>query len=171
MGNKAKRKFSHQQIVHLAVKMIRILQDFHGEGLIHRDIKPDNIVFGAGDNKDQIYLIDYGMVKMIRRDGKHIEFREDKNLVGTIRFSSISANAGKEQGRKDDMEAFGYVLVYLAKQQLPWQDAGWDLKPKQRFEKILEIKENTLVADLCEGLPNEILRYMEYCRNLMFNDK
>ena len=53
---------------------VGILEDFHGEGLIHRDIKPDNIVFGAGDNKDQIYLIDYGMVKLIRRDGKHIEW-------------------------------------------------------------------------------------------------
>ena len=39
---------------------------------------------------------------------------DDKDkCVGTEKFMSIAANSGKEQGRKDDLECFGYVLVEL----------------------------------------------------------
>merc|ERR1712048_115603 len=83
----------------------------------------------------------------------HIAFREDKEqCVGTEKFMSIAANSGNEQGRKDDLESFGYVLVELGtERKLPWEDYPGIHKDKgkQRFEKKLGIRQNVKVEDLC----------------------
>ena len=86
---------------------------------------------------------------------------------------SINANNGKEQGRKDDMESFGYTLLDLLMKKLPWVDTKeikYAKTNKERFEKTLEIKQN-VVDTLCDGLPKEFSEYMKYCRNLKFEEE
>ena len=41
-------------------------------------------------------------------------------VFGSMAYSSINANVGYEQSRRDDLESFGYILIYLAKKVLPW---------------------------------------------------
>ncbi len=60
--------------------MIDLLQKFHSKGLIHCDIKPDNILIG--DKKinsksiNQLYLIDYGISqKYLDEDGNHLPLK------------------------------------------------------------------------------------------------
>merc|ERR1712178_203221 len=118
------RKLNDHQLADVAVQLINLLKDFHGQNLLHRDIKPENILFGTGENKHKLYLIDYGLAKLFIKNGQHIKMTDDKDrCVGTEKFMSIAANSGKEQGRKDDLESFGYVLVELGTQRtLPWVD-------------------------------------------------
>lgn len=47
----------------------------HSKGFIHRDIKPENFVIGNDENKDIIYLLDYGLSNMYIKNKKHIEFK------------------------------------------------------------------------------------------------
>ena len=103
----------------------------------------------------------------------HIPYRADKDLVGTIRFCSINANAGCEQSPRDDLEGLAYTLIYLAKGSLPWQKYPGIHKdmPKERYEKILNIKKETKVEDLCSGLPKEFEEFLNYCRKLEFEEK
>lgn len=102
--------------------MVKRIEKVHEERLIHRDIKPDNFLIGGTDlNKDHIYIIDFGLAKTFRdSDGKHIPYRDGKNLTGTARYASISTHKGKEQSRRDDLECIGHVLLYFIKGALPW---------------------------------------------------
>ena len=87
---------------------------------------------------------------------------------------SIAANSGKEQGRKDDLEAVGYVLVYLARGQLPWEKEQLLANCKSQkeiFEKVLEMKEKTSMKELCKDLPDEIFQYLNYCKQLSFEEE
>ncbi|MBW4633830.1 MAG: protein kinase [Iphinoe sp. HA4291-MV1] len=56
--------WSENQVVGLLLEVLDILKFVHSQGVIHRDIKPDNIIRRAPDNK--IVLVDFGAVKQLR---------------------------------------------------------------------------------------------------------
>ena len=65
---------------------------------------------GRGSDRNKVFLIDFGLAKRFMKNGKHIENREDvDSVVGTLRYLSADAQAGKEQGRKDDLESLVMV--------------------------------------------------------------
>jgi serine/threonine protein kinase len=84
-------------IAHQLINGIRII---HKKGILHRDIKPNNICLGYGQSDPStspIYLIDFGLVKeYMTREGNHIPLIEGKGLVGTNRFCSIFTHEGYE---------------------------------------------------------------------------
>jgi casein kinase 1 len=104
--------------------MIAIMESIHNRNVIHRDLKPENILLGRTDNEaHMIYLVDFGISKVFRdNQGRHISFKENKPFIGTTRYASIAAHNGNELGRKDDLESLGYVLIFLLKGVLPWQN-------------------------------------------------
>lgn len=101
--------------------MIERVEYLHKRHFLHRDIKPDNFMMGIDKKKHKVYLIDFGLAKRyLRRDGKHIPYKDGKDLTGTARYASINTHAGVEQGRRDDLESLGYVLLYFLRGKLPW---------------------------------------------------
>jgi hypothetical protein len=67
------------------------------------------------------------------------------------------------------MESLGYVLIYFLKGKLPWQ--GLKTKDKdKKYELISEKKTVTSSETLCEGLPQEFKKYIDYCKLLKFDE-
>jgi len=169
--NACNRKFSLKTVLMIAEQMISRIEFIHSKLILHRDIKPDNFVIGQGKMQHKIYMIDFGLAKKYQdREGKHIPYREGKSLTGTARYASINTHLGIEQGRRDDLECVGYVLLYFLRGSLPWQNLRANTK-KEKYDKIMEKKLGTPLETLCKGFPTEFLTYMTYCRNLKFEDK
>lgn len=164
------KKIRLKSIILLAIQMIKVLEHIHGCGYIHRDIKPDNFVM---DNSSiqKLYCIDFGLAKKyLTSDNKeHIPFKKNGNFCGTARYASLAAHRGEEQSRKDDLEAVGYLLIYLFKGTLPWVNIKHKEK-KERYKLIMEAKENVSNEELCEQLPKEFLVYFKYVKSLDFDE-
>ena len=171
ISNKIDKKFSLKDICMIGIQLIERLEYIHSKYIIHRDIKPENILLDK-ENKRYLYLIDFGLAKKYRsgRTGKHIKFSLPKKLTGTARYASRNALRGAEQSRRDDLESTGYILIYLAKNYLPW--IGLKEKNRlKRFKQIYMIKKFIDPEKLCQGLPNDFLEYIKYVTKLQFEEE
>eukprot|EP01062_Namystynia_karyoxenos_P076939 TRINITY_DN7637_c0_g1_i1.p1 TRINITY_DN7637_c0_g1~~TRINITY_DN7637_c0_g1_i1.p1 ORF type:complete len:449 (+),score=71.61 TRINITY_DN7637_c0_g1_i1:87-1349(+) len=184
------RRFSLKTVCSLGRQMVSRLEYMHSKHMVHRDIKPDNFLTGTGRRAGTVYLIDFGLAKPYR-DPKtlvHIPYRTGKGLSGTARYASRNVHLGIEQSRRDDLEAIGYVMVYMLRGALPWQGVVLPAKdqddspgsPKRgakdqkqilKTQAIGQCKLNVSFSALCSGLPPEFVEYLRYCSNLRFTDK
>ena len=89
----------------------------------------------------------------------------NKLLTGTARYASVNTHLGIEQGRRDDIESLGYVLMYFLRGSLPWQGLHATNK-KHKYDLISEKKMSTPVEVLCQGFPQEFTIYLNYARSL-----
>ena len=155
----------------LAYQMISILEHIHNKNIIHRDIKPENFLMGLDNNSKFLYLSDFGLSKSYNQNSTthYTPNKEGKKLTGTPRYASINAMRCLEQSPRDDLESIGYILVYLLKGELPWQNIIAKNKT-EKIKKLLVKKIEICSSDLCLGLPNKIEKYIDYCRNLEFED-
>ena len=166
------KPFSLKTVCVLGIEMIKRIQSIHQKYYIHRDIKPDNFMTGRGENEKNIYIIDFGLAKKYYSVSKaqHIKFTTGKHLIGTARYCARNAHRGYEQGRRDDIESIGYVLMYFLLGVLPWQ--GLKIKKNEdQFEKIAEKKYTTPFEELTEGQPEEFLIFFKYIDKLNFEDQ
>ena len=108
---------SLETIFDIGKQMLDLLESIHSKGLIHRDIKPDNFLFGL-DSK--LYLIDFGFCKSYLKDNKHISKKKTSSLIGSVNFASFHSHEHLELSRRDDLISLGYILYYLYYGNLDW---------------------------------------------------
>ena len=159
-----------KDICMLSIQGIDRLEYIHSKNIIHRDIKHDNFLIGIKD-PNIIYVIDFGLSRKYRssRTGKHIKFRDVKRISGSLRYMSRNSNRGYELSRRDDLESFGYMIIYLATRYLPWlflEHLGLD--KNTLIQTFYKLKNSVTPEELCKDLPKEFSEFLKYVRNLDF---
>lgn len=155
-----------KSVIDIALQTIERISMIHEAGILHRDIKPDNLMVDTKTN--EIYVIDFGLAKRyVDEENKHLPMSENRKLTGTARYASINTHKGITPSRRDDLESLGFVLIYLLQGYLPWQDIDENDKEK-RIEKIRERKEGMCLK---EELPGEFITYISYCRRLEYEEE
>ena len=170
-------KFSIVTTARVAVETIDRLEALHDAGFIHRDMKPKNLVIGRGRHQHNVYLLDFGLTKpYLDKHGNHIPYQEDLPLVGTPKYASVNNHKGRECGRKDDLEALGYILLRLHAGTVPWDNMRQNKLAKTRREKYVpmgnEKDRRTKDADkLFKEFPKGFAEFMHHCRDLGFEER
>lgn len=92
--------------VHFSVQILRALQHAHDRGIVHRDIKPQNIMlFSDGTIK----VMDFGIARFAREDGKTLS---DKT-IGSVHYISPEQARGEITDEKSDIYSVGAMLYEM----------------------------------------------------------
>ncbi|KAG0707895.1 hypothetical protein DFH29DRAFT_1065946 [Suillus ampliporus] len=129
------------------------------------DVKPENFALGDRQKSHIVYLFDFGVAKLYvdPSTGARIPFREGRIGLGAARYMSYNAHFGREQGRRDGLEALGNVLLYLIHGRLPCVEA--------KLLRISEMKASSAFRDLLARPPTESTTYFDHRRSPKFDEK
>src|SRR5437763_488532 len=96
-------KLSLRRTLRIVGQIASALDAAHARGLVHRDVKPANILVGPGD---RAYLSDFGVVKELAAAGT----TRTGSFVGTIEYSAPEQIEGKDVDARADVYALACVL-------------------------------------------------------------
>lgn len=103
-----------KEAVHFTVQVLRALQHAHDNGIVHRDVKPQNIMLLQDGT---IKVMDFGIARFARGDSKTMT---DK-AIGSVHYISPEQARGDEIDEKTDIYSVGVMLFEMLTGQLPFE--------------------------------------------------
>ena len=123
------------QALEIIRQTAKALDYAHEHKLIHRDIKPDNIMLANGDT---VKLADLGISKTF----DEIEHDDSKKIVGTPHYIAPEAAKGQKIDHRVDIYSLGATLYHMLSGQTPYQgNAPTDILKQLLKEKPTDIQE------------------------------
>ena len=144
-----------QRIRQIAIQLCEALQAAHAEGVIHRDLKPQNILIGLDDH---VFVSDFGLAKSLQDNISGLT--RTGVLIGTPRYMSPEQVQGKPLDQRVDIYSLGLILYEMATGDLPFKAQSavqlMDQRVKNRPENPKKIN-----PELPDYFARAILRCLE----------
>ncbi len=113
------------EAVETTMQILRSLSEAHSKGLVHRDLKPDNIMLARveGRAKPVVKVLDFGIAKVFRAEEKIDQLETQAGTVfGTPRYMSPEQAQGKELDHRSDLYSVGVLLYQMLTGKPPFVD-------------------------------------------------
>jgi len=112
------------RIVRIGVQVARALQAAHSEGVVHRDLKPDNVMLleQYGEH-DVVKVLDFGIAKSL--DEPEASVTATGAVIGTPAYMSAEQAMGQAVDRRSDLYSLGIILYEMASGRLPFTAPGF----------------------------------------------
>ncbi len=108
------KDLSIEEILNIAIQISDGLAKAHQAGIVHRDIKPHNILM---DKDGRARICDFGLAKA-RRDAM---LTQTGTTLGTVAYMSPEQARGEEVDQRSDIFSFGVILYQMLARQLPFE--------------------------------------------------
>jgi serine/threonine protein kinase/tetratricopeptide (TPR) repeat protein len=146
-------KFSVTDAIAVARQVCHALEAAHAAGVIHRDLKPQNIMC---EPSGRILVMDFGLARTLDDNG----LTQSGNLVGTLEYMSPEQALAKEIDQRSDIFALGIIFYELLSGRAPYQAhsavASLILRTQENVEPL-----SHLDPTIPEGLSNIVSKCLE----------
>lgn len=143
-----KGRLSHKEVISIAIQMCSGIGAAHVAGIIHRDIKPQNIIISK-DGK--VKVTDFGIAKAVTSN------TISTNAMGSVHYTSPEQARGGFSDQKSDIYSIGITLYEMVTGQVPFDgDSTVSVAIKHLQEEITAPSE--LVSDIPYSLEQIILK-------------
>lgn len=133
------------QALRIARQIAEALGALHAAGVVHRDVKPDNVMLVNRDGEELVKLLDFGMAKVqMERASLVPEITQVGFVFGTPRFMAPEQAAGSATDHRSDLYSLGIVLYAMLAGAPPF--SGEDIRETlhmQRFDPPPPLPETT----------------------------
>lgn len=150
LAKKMERSLSPALFIRWMHELCRILQVMEKHHFVHKDIKPENIMF---DDQDNLYLIDF-----------NISVSVPNQTEGTLFYKAPEMEEGSRTASRDkvDMFALGVMLYQQFTRTIPQRMIDYDIYDPEGERWDLFTEPAALAADLSPGLNRMIIKLMSY---------
>ncbi|MBU3189946.1 Stk1 family PASTA domain-containing Ser/Thr kinase [Clostridium bowmanii] len=146
-------RLSSAETVNIAFQVAKALECAHKSKIIHRDIKPDNIMI-TEDN--MVKVMDFGIAKV--DDARTAT--NSNNVMGTVRYFSPEQAKGNIVDCRTDIYSLGVVMYEMVTGQVPYNaDSAISIAMMHIQEPVIPPKE--IIKDIPENVNGVILKCME----------
>lgn len=147
-----KQKLSWKDTVHFTVQILRALQHAHDKGIVHRDIKPQNIMLLQDGT---IKVMDFGIARFARD-----ERRSHDKAIGSVHYISPEQASGGITDAKSDLYSVGVIMYEMLTGKLPFNgETPEEVAVKQM--QATAVRPRQLDESIPEGLEEIIIRAMQ----------
>src|SRR5215472_11613156 len=108
-----KKKFSPAEAVEIMLQICRALEAAHTVGVIHRDLKPQNIM---RDHQGRIVVMDFGLARLLESNA----MTQTGALVGTMDYMSPEQALGEQLDQRSDIYTLGLISYELLSGKMPF---------------------------------------------------
>lgn len=104
---------SSKRAVHITSQICRSLGEAHRSGIVHRDIKPDNIILIRVDqDRDFVKVLDFGIAKAVIGEDD-VQLTGDGRIIGTPRYMSPEQILAEPLDHRSDIYSLGCILYEM----------------------------------------------------------
>ncbi len=159
---KRKGKLEEVEAVGIAAQIAEGLTAAHDLGVVHRDLKPQNIMIEAGGKAK---IMDFGIARSIMASG----ITQTGQMIGTPDYLSSEQAAGEPADHRADIYALGVILYEMTTGQVPFRgDTALSVITKHREA---EAKDPRIInPGISQGLSRLILRCLEKDREIRYQN-
>lgn len=104
----------------IIIQMCRGLQEAHNFGVIHRDLKPDNVLLqDKSDRPDWVKIVDFGISHIIHESGKRLT--KTGRMVGTPEYIAPEQLKDRPMDMRTDLYALGIMIYEMLTGHVPFE--------------------------------------------------
>ena len=146
-------KLPVDRAVNIARQLCAALDAAHSEGVVHRDLKPQNVLV---DRDDTIYISDFGLAKSLESD---LGMTNTGQFLGTPRYMSPEQAEAKAVDHRSDLYAFGLILCEMLTADIPFE--GTTSAMQMLFQRVQSPPKNPQTLD--PTMPSYLAQIIRKC--------